>query len=646
MGLGVNLNNHLAQALRIRAFEKAIIEQFGTGQIRGTFHTSNGQELTGVILASLLQDQDYIFGNHRSHAMYLALTENYEGLASEVLGREGGSSAGIGGSQHLRHKNFYSNGIQGGMCAIAVGAAVNTNHISVCLIGDGTLGEGAVYESLNLASVLKTRTLFILEDNEIAQSTISTFQRGGIISDRFKAFGIPYVFVDSADAADLYSAMDACIRQVRTGNGPSALHIKSYRLGAHSKGDDNRSGESVKADAQLEALSVALVRDIELQKFFEDCHTEFSNLVESVKLKPLASKTCIDFAELLIHSQVEFLSTSECQSEKLRETVYLGLKDLFSDQDQLLMIGEDIEYLSDGTSKPYPGAFGVTKDLSELFPGRIINSPISESAITGFGIGRALSGKPTIVEIMFGDFTTLIVDAVTQQASKIVSMYGQKVNLPLMVRTPMGGRRGYGPTHSQNLESLFIGTPNLIIYSQNIFSKSEHYGELLELGLPVLVIEHKDLYSLNPKDYSTDFFEVTYTKNSNLVFNSRYKKTKVTVLTYGFATNLALEASKKLIQEFEIFTNIIVPQIISPLNLEFAKELLRDSHTLYLVEESDGSSGLAGLLLTELQRLQIQLEVKLISGKGLIGASEISEKAALLSAEKIVSYISQRDEGK
>ena len=119
------------------------------------------------------------------------------------------------------------------------------------------------------------------------------------------------------------------------------------------------------------------------------------------------------------------------------------------------MIGEDIEDSQPETPIQYGGAFKVTKGLSSKFPDLVKNTSISEAGITGFGIGCALNKNFCIVEIMFGDFMTLCIDQIIQQASKIPMMYGVNIELPLIIRTPMGGRRGYGPTHSQNLEKLF-----------------------------------------------------------------------------------------------------------------------------------------------------------------------------------------------
>jgi len=630
------------KASQIRAFEKLMVDEYGKGTVRGTFHTSFGQELTSVILAEFLAEDDFIFGNHRSHAMYLALSGEFEGLAAEVLGREGASSSGIGGSQHLHFKNFYSNGIQGSMCSLAVGAAKRCKNISIALVGDGTLGEGAVYESLNLASVLKSNTLFILEDNSIAQSTISEFQRGGEISTRFEAFGIPYSVVESNNLQELSKAISKAIDFVRDINGPFALHIKSYRLGAHSKGDDNRSLETIEYLMNQEPLTKRLQSDSRLRSAHDKHLIRFSELISEIKNRPIVYEICENYAESLIYGDDEFLSVAFPEDKKMKDLIYDGLKTTLLSNEQVLIIGEDIEYISQGTAKPYGGAFGVTRDLSTLFQGQVINSPISEGGITGLAIGRALSGRPTIVEIMFGDFTTLTIDAVIQQASKIVSMYGKQIPLPMLLRTPSGGRRGYGPTHSQNFENFFLGAPNIIVYSQNIFSSKNHYLELLKTNLPVMLFENKDLYSCEHFSAPMGHFNVEFAKNNSVILTSKHRQTKISIITYGFATNLVLGAAEILVKEFEIFTNVMIPQVVSPLNLDFAFEVLKSSDVVYLVEEGIGATGLSGLLIQEINRLNLTLDLKLISGKGIIGASITSESAALISIEKIVKTIAAR----
>jgi pyruvate/2-oxoglutarate/acetoin dehydrogenase E1 component len=153
------------------------------------------------------------------------------------------------------------------------------------------------------------------------------------------------------------------------------------------------------------------------------------------------------------------------------------------------VLGEDI-------LDPYGGAFKVTRGLSTKFPGRVLTTPISEAAIIGVANGMALRGLRPVAEIMFGDFLTLSADQLVNHAAKFRWMYNNNVHVPLVVRTPMGGRRGYGPTHSQSLEKMFLGTPGMKVVAPNTLGNP---GQLLEEAIrdedPVLFVEHKLLYT-------------------------------------------------------------------------------------------------------------------------------------------------------
>ena len=122
---------------------------------------------------------------------------------------------------------------------------------------------------------------------------------------------------------------------------------------------------------------------------------------------------------------------------------------LFDNHESVYLIGEDI-------LDPYGGAFKVSSGLSTKHPKRVISTPISEAAITGLGIGLAIKGMRPIIEIMFGDFITLCADQIINGMSKFSWMYGEDISIPLVIRTPMGGRRGYGATHSQSLEYAYF----------------------------------------------------------------------------------------------------------------------------------------------------------------------------------------------
>jgi TPP-dependent pyruvate/acetoin dehydrogenase alpha subunit len=157
---------------------------------------------------------------------------------------------GRGGSQHIQWKNFYANGILGGTVPLAVGMALgemtsDTGKIVFSFLGDGTLGEGVVYESLNMASLWNLPVLFLVENNRYAQSTPVHLHLAGEITTRFEAFGIPAEEIDTADVSLIAASADRGSRLVRKGGGPRAIVIDTYRFAPHSKGDDSRDPEEI-----------------------------------------------------------------------------------------------------------------------------------------------------------------------------------------------------------------------------------------------------------------------------------------------------------------------------------------------------------------------------------------------------------------
>ena len=179
------------------------------------------------------------------------------------------------------------------------------------------------------------------------------------------------------------------------------------------------------------------------------------------------------------------------RQETYLENLRRGLADVFAEHANAVLLGEDVV-------DPYGGAFKVTKGLSTRYPDRVFSTPISEASIVGCGIGLALRGYRPFVEIMFGDFITLAMDQLVNHASKFGLMYGGAVNVPLVVRVPMGGGRGYGPTHSQSLEKILLGIPNLVVVAPSLFHLP---GEELKRAFlderPVVFVENKILYGCN-----------------------------------------------------------------------------------------------------------------------------------------------------
>lgn len=234
------------QMLLIRRTEEKILELFSAGDLTGTTHTCIGQEACAVgVIGALDTERDIVVSNHRCHGHFLAYGGPLEALLGEVMGKDIGACRGVGGSQHLCYRNFYTNGVQGGMVPVATGMAMaekltNKGAVTAVFIGDGTLGQGVVYESFNLASLWELPILFVVEANQYAQSTPTTRALAGSMADRPRAFGIPTRVVAVKSAPAVQEAAAELVARIRLGHGPACLILETFRLGPHSKGDDMR----------------------------------------------------------------------------------------------------------------------------------------------------------------------------------------------------------------------------------------------------------------------------------------------------------------------------------------------------------------------------------------------------------------------
>lgn len=231
---------------RIRAVEQGLLALFSEGFVRGTVHTCLGQEAIPVgIAAALDRTRDVVCSNHRGHGHFLAWCGDAPGLVAEIMGLESGVCRGIGGSQHLHVPGFYSNGILGGMLGVATGMAFAARErgeggIACAFLGDGALGEGLVYEALNMAALWKLPLLAVVEHNQYAQSTPWQLEHSAPVHLRPRAFGLEAVQVDGNDALAVLEAARPLVAALREGRGPAVLVCDTYRVGPHSKGDDDR----------------------------------------------------------------------------------------------------------------------------------------------------------------------------------------------------------------------------------------------------------------------------------------------------------------------------------------------------------------------------------------------------------------------
>lgn len=247
--------------LIIRRFEERLLEEFSAGKLVGTTHTYIGQEADAAGIFSVTDPDDVVFSSHRCHGHFLAYGGEAYRLAAELMGKATGLVGGRGGSQHIQWRNFYSNGIQGGIVPVATGMALaekvqQTGKIVLVFIGDGTLGEGILYESINIAALWRLPILFVLENNGYAQTTPVEKGVAGSMAGRFSAFGIPVWECSSSDVLEIIPNAKEAVRHVRTEICPGCLILQTHRFSAHSKGDDLRTQEELSRIRAFDPLKI------------------------------------------------------------------------------------------------------------------------------------------------------------------------------------------------------------------------------------------------------------------------------------------------------------------------------------------------------------------------------------------------------
>lgn len=314
--------------------------------------------------------------------------------------------------------------------------------------------------------------------------------------------------------------------------------------------------------------------------------------------------------------------------ESLNKALLEAMRD-----ERVILLGEDI-------LDPYGGAFKVTRGCSSAYPERSITTPISEAAIAGIANGLALAGKLPVAEVMFGDFLTLMADQLINHASKFRWMYNDTVRVPITIRAPMGGRRGYGPTHSQSIEKHFLGVPGLNVYAANSLSDP---GALLTQAIfddpdPSLFIEHKSLYTCQVRTPGVGAMvdtRVDQLDDRGLTRRIGFDgmKPACSVLTYGYNFELAIEVMTELAYERELFIEIVLFDQLSPhgSTKTLANELRSDKVVTF--EEGVLSNGWGAEMISALSSVKTGLAVSRVASLALPIANSKSLEDQILPSK-------------
>ena len=629
----------------IRRAELLLLDLFSKGQLSGTTHTCYGQEFCQMaVVRALDHPDDAVLSNHRNHGHFLTYSGDFLGLVAEIMGREAGVCGGRGGSQHMAWRHFHSNGVQAGMTGIGVGLAraradSGSRGIVAIMVGDGTLGEGLLYESLNLASVWSAPALFVVECNGIAQTTDTASTVGGDIIERGRAFGLDCWRVADDDAR-LWQVAEEAVATVRRERRPGFLVIDTGRLGPHSKGDDLRPESQMAAlrvRDPVERLGASL--DPRTRTAIEAAADHFfSVLMVAAYASPEARfaalpRALFDGARL----PNDPAGHTTPPGKTVRAALNAALERLLAEDPRAIVLGEDLH-------DPYGGAFKVTAGLSTRFPDRVISMPISEAVLAGSGIGLALAGRRPVVEVMFGDFVTLCADQLYNHAVKFPGVFPD-LAVPLVMRTPPGGRRGYGPTHSQSPENLLGAIPGLTV----IYGSHRHdMGRLLwnavqHWPFPTLFLEHKLLYGLVQERAGYRELPAHPADAGGALFPTLVRggaKADAAIVAYGGMVPIAEEAAERLQQDEELEIAIVVPAQLAPLPQCALADALKPYPIVVVAEESPSAGGIGAEILASMAEAGFRGRLRRVAAPPVpIPAARSLEAAILPDAATVVRAV-------
>ena len=592
-----------------RSADNRILELFRQGLIKGTVTGGQGNESLCVPLA-LLADKaiDVVSFTHRDLGGHLVWSGHPCDHLNQYLANAGSPTRAREGNIHHgdpAHRSLPMISHLGAMISNVAGAADSQRRlgrpaVGLAFFGDGGSSTGDIHETMNLASLLSLPVLFVIQNNRYAYSTplAEQYAAGTELWRRAAGYGIEGMSLDATgDVLATARALGDAINRVRATSRPMLVEAHTLRLRGHAAydtGDYLAPGENEaflardplpatrRKLAELLGQQRADAVDAELAAFLEAC-VKVSLAVP--RPDPAGMET-----ELYAPDPDPLPWRPEPAGPaqlNLAQALNLGLRKILAERPESLVLGQDI-----GT---YGGAFKVTEGLLKEFGRpRVFNTPLAESACTGYAIGLALNGHRPIEEFQFADFAT---EATTQITLNAATMHFRSgAACPLVLRLPCGGGLTFGSFHSQELEAFFLSMPGLKgIYPS---TPQDAFNALLaayEDPNPVILFEHKGLYRRAKAPVAWD-------PAYRSVWQPRHVRAgdRATLVTYGEMTLVAEEAAKYFDDEYDAGFDVWDLRALAPLRLDAIRDSLRRTGRLIVLHEGRRTHGFGAELVARL----------------------------------------------
>lgn len=591
-----------------RITDNRILDLFRQGLIRGTVTGGQGNEGMIIPLALLADKQnDVVSFTHRDLGGHLIwgghlvehLNQYFANADSPTKAREGNIHHG-----DPANRSFPMISHLGAMLSVVAGGTDSQRRlgrpaVGFAFFGDGGSSTGDVHETMNLAALLSLPVIFVIENNCYAYSTptCEQFAAGTELWKRAAGYGIESFALDcTSDIEHATRTLGAAIEKVRSTRRPMLIEAHVLRLRGHAAYDTCDYLRPGEADGFVAREPLPPMRAKTIQRVgqerVEAIETELAAFLEAcVKIaiataRPTAAGMAADvFAP---PKPMAWKPEPAAPAQiNVAQAINLGLRKILTERPESIVMGQDI-----GT---YGGAFKVTENLLKDFGrSRVFNTPLAESACTGYAIGLALNGHRPIEEFQFADFAT---EATTQITLNAATMHFRSgAPCPLVFRLPCGGGLTFGSFHSQELESFFLSMPGIKgLYPS---TPQDAFNALLaafEDNNPVILFEHKALYRRGRAPVAWD-------PNFRDVWRPRKLRSGdfATFVTYGEMVHLAEEAADYFSGEYETTFDLFDLRALAPLQLDSIRESLTRTGRLIVLHEGRRTHGFGAELVARL----------------------------------------------
>jgi 2-oxoisovalerate dehydrogenase E1 component len=584
------------QLVKPRLIEEKMLNLLRQGRISKWF-SGIGQEAISVGAGTALHPDELIFTMHRNLGVFTAREMPLDRMFCQWQGKRHGYTKARDRSFHfgaMEHGIVGMISHLGPQLSLAAGVALahklsSEGKVSLAFTGEGATSQGEFHEALNVASVWKLPVIFVIENNGYGLSTTANEQYAcAQLVDRAIGYGMRSARIDGNNILEVWRTLRQIAEEMRQNPEPFLLECVTFRMRGHEEASGTKyvpkdlMDEWAKKDP-LENYEKWLLETGVLteskQKSIRDRYKK--DIVAAVEVmfnepEPVAD-TEEELADVYAPAPAPTPPTGAAKEMRFIDAISAGMHEAMQRHPNLILMGQDIA--------DYGGVFKITQGFTDAFgKDRVRNTPLCESAIVGAGLGLALKGYKSMVEMQFADFVTCGFNQIINNLAKLHWRWGQTADM--VVRMPTGGGTGAGPFHSQSNEAWFTHTPGLKV----VFPSTPHDAKGLLLAAfedpnPVMYFEHKALYRSESGLVPDGYYTVEIGK-------ARQVRTghAVSIITYG----LGVRWAEKVAEEMDLDADIVDLRSLVPLDYDAIRASVQRTNRVLILHEDTLFGGLGG----------------------------------------------------